>query len=503
MKSHSVLSRAWTLILLFASVSQAGHRHGHGHGHSHIHGGVVNAPKDGFGLKHHHFHHRAATSPVQKPHGVARSKPLKKRGGQCEFPSDAGLVAVTPNEENAGWAMSPDQPCEPGNYCPYACPPGMVMAQWDPKATSYTYPQSMNGGLYCDDDGKISKPFPSKPYCVEASGPVVAKNDAGGVVSFCQTVLPGNEAMLIPTSVDGSAKLAVPDPDYWCSTAAHYYINPPGKDTETACVWGTKDHPWGNWAPYVAGANMDSKGQTFLKIGWNPIYLEPETPFRDESPSFGVKIECDGDGCNGLPCQIDPAKNSINEVTGSTEEGAGGASFCVVTVPKGGKANVVVFEAGKGSNGGSEDDDDDDDDEGEDGDKYDDDDEVPETTTSAPEPTPTTDEATSSTPAQTTTSIVSSTSSSEETTSTIASTTSAKSSIVTAHNYKAVTVSPHVFVENPSSTFFRASNSTTAISSATLPPTASSPPVGGASATSLSIMSLTASFILVSLFLSF
>ena len=45
-------------------------------------------------------------------------------------------------------------------------------------------------------------------------------NKAGSVVSFCQTVLPGNEAMLIPTSVEDFATLAVPDPSYWCGTAA-------------------------------------------------------------------------------------------------------------------------------------------------------------------------------------------------------------------------------------------------------------------------------------------
>ena len=48
------------------------------------------------------------------------------------------------------------------------------------------------------------------------------KNEASGHVAFCQTVLPGNEAMLIPTAVDSWSQLAVPDPDYWCSTAAQY-----------------------------------------------------------------------------------------------------------------------------------------------------------------------------------------------------------------------------------------------------------------------------------------
>lgn len=69
---------------------------------------------------------------------------LKKRG-QCAFPTDAGLVAVTPDQQNGGWAMSPDQSCTAGNYCPYACPPGQLAMQWNPQATSYTYPLSMVG----------------------------------------------------------------------------------------------------------------------------------------------------------------------------------------------------------------------------------------------------------------------------------------------------------------------------------------------------------------------
>lgn len=80
-----------------------------------------------------------------------------------------------------------------------------------------------------------------------------------------------------------------------------------------------------------------------MKIGWNPVYLEPNTPFKNEKPRFGVKIECDG--CNGLPCEIDPSKNGVNEMTGGTGGGgAGGAAFCVVTVPQGSTANIVVFD---------------------------------------------------------------------------------------------------------------------------------------------------------------
>ncbi|KAB8074972.1 hypothetical protein BDV29DRAFT_172711 [Aspergillus leporis] len=309
------------LLGLIAAVEAA--KHGHGHGHNHQHGSRAVAGGSG------------------------------GSGGSCQFPTDAGLVAVTPNAMNAGWAMSPDQPCKPGNYCPYACPPGQVSMQWDPKATSYSYPMSMNGGLYCDEDGKIHKPFPDKPYCQDGTGAIGARNKCKDKVSFCQTVLPGNEAMLIPTLVEELATLAVPDLSYWCETAAHFYINPPGYDTETACVWGTSSNPYGNWSPYVAGANTDGNGDTFVKIGWNPIYLETTTPFRDVVPDYGVEIECEGGNCNGLPCRIDPAVNIVNEITGSSSIGAGGGAFCVVTVPKGEKANIVVFDKSGGGGGSS------------------------------------------------------------------------------------------------------------------------------------------------------
>jgi Beta-glucosidase (SUN family) len=204
---------------------------------------IVNAKHD-HGLlatihKRHHAHREQHRSlPEIAESGIALRSPKKGdgNGGQCQFPTDAGLVAVTPQEQNAGWAMSPDQPCVPDSYCPYACPPGQVMMQWDPDATSYTYPKSMvstyslsqmswanlvqNGGLYCDRDGKIKKPFPDKPYCKDAKAGIGAISKASGAVAFCQTVLPGNEAMLIPTHVDGWTELAVPGTDYWCGTAA-------------------------------------------------------------------------------------------------------------------------------------------------------------------------------------------------------------------------------------------------------------------------------------------
>lgn len=98
-------------------------------------------------LERRHQHHRRLHASVRAEETSPALQPelLKKRGGQCQFPTNVGLVAVTPDEQNEGWAMSPNQPCLPGNYCPYACPPGQLAMQWNPQATSYTYPLSMVG----------------------------------------------------------------------------------------------------------------------------------------------------------------------------------------------------------------------------------------------------------------------------------------------------------------------------------------------------------------------
>lgn len=88
---------------------------------------------------HQNFHRKAHTSPRAES-AAEVVQHVEKRDGVCQFPTGAGLVAVTPGAMNAGWAMAPDMPCKPGMYCPYACPPGQLMGQWDPSATAYVYP---------------------------------------------------------------------------------------------------------------------------------------------------------------------------------------------------------------------------------------------------------------------------------------------------------------------------------------------------------------------------
>lgn len=76
--------------------------------------------------RHGHDHMRLHASPRAENLEEVAHEDFEKRQVTCPLPAGAGLVPVAPGAQNAGWAMSPDQPCTPGNWCPYACPPGML-----------------------------------------------------------------------------------------------------------------------------------------------------------------------------------------------------------------------------------------------------------------------------------------------------------------------------------------------------------------------------------------
>jgi hypothetical protein len=272
---------------------------------------------------------------------------MHKRDTTCAFPNSDGMVAVfnTKVANSEGWAQ--DGPCMANSYCQYACQPGYLMGQWNPAVTSYTYPGSQQGGLFCDSNGQLSKPISSNDYCYKGKGTAKVVNEANSNVAFCQTVLPGNEAMLIPTDVSpgSSNDLAVPGTDYWASTASHFYINPPGVSVEEGCRWGSTANPYGNWSPYVAGFNMDNNGNTFAKIGWNPIYFEDSSPFKNTNPTFGIRLKCDDPSqCNGATCEINPNTYGLNKVSNSGQQAdANGASWCVVTATGNSGVTVEVF----------------------------------------------------------------------------------------------------------------------------------------------------------------
>jgi hypothetical protein len=141
MRFRTLTASAGALLLLAASFAEATRDHVHSHlqvlhRRHRAHRDLFSTAESGeSGIE-------LRSAPLETP---SQDAAIERRGGQCQFPTDAGLVPVAPGSQNAGWAMSPDQPCLPGNYCPYACPPGQLSMQWDPSATSYTYPQSMVG----------------------------------------------------------------------------------------------------------------------------------------------------------------------------------------------------------------------------------------------------------------------------------------------------------------------------------------------------------------------
>ncbi|KAK6853367.1 hypothetical protein PG995_010179 [Apiospora arundinis] len=383
--------------------------------------------------KHKHLGRRNDHSQLHSRSAVAH---LEDRGLACKFPSGDGLIAVSPNAMNGGWALSPDQVCSPGKYCPYACPPGEMMAQWKPMST-YATTDRMAGGLHCGLDGKVSKPFDDKPLCMKGTGNVKVVNKCGKVTSFCQTVLPGMEDMIIPNDIIDEQTIAVPGTDYWDSTAAHYYINEPGVSSKEGCIWGDDSKPMGNWAFYVAGTNTDHTGNTFVKLGMNPIY--EASSLAGKKPTFGMEIKCNSGNCQGLPCRVDGSG-----VTSSDKSnGAGGSAFCVATVPQGGSASIVVFNL-DGSSGS---------------------DKPKETSSAKPSPTPTptstptptptstktTPTTTSTTPTSTSTSTTSTTTSTPTTSSTTSTTTSSLASSATFTSSTMATTSSK---EKPSASLF-------------------------------------------------
>ncbi|KAG9253404.1 uncharacterized protein F5Z01DRAFT_167443 [Emericellopsis atlantica] len=437
----------WTLVLLSSPLCEASHHHNHRRLH-----------EEHLERKHTHLHERDLK--------LAPTSDIAKRGTTCAFPGDAdpNLVAITPDSDNAGWAMSPDQACVADSYCPYACKPGYVMAQWE-KGSTVSYPSSMNGGLYCDKNGELEKPFDDKPYCVKGTGTVKAVNKAGGDVSFCQTVYPGNEAMIIPTLVKDSVTIAVPDTSYWCETSAHYYVNPPGTGAE-GCVWGESSKAIGNWSPYVAGAKTDATGNTFLTLSWNPEW-QKISALNSQPVDYKLEVECDGD-CVGTPCGIDPSKGKGDVQSSNAGTGDAGNNFCVVTVPKGSTASIIVKSLDGSSSGGSKDDDDEEEEEEEE--------EEPTTSSAAPsttsqEPTTTSEEPTTSSTTSTTvesTTVVSTSTTYEETTTSSSSssstpTLSSTETTSTSTKRKKITAKPGIFQElqNSTSTMTSGSHSAT------------------------------------------
>ncbi|KAJ2168078.1 hypothetical protein IW139_000839 [Coemansia sp. RSA 353] len=255
--------------------------------------------------------------------------------GAVKFPwnynNADNVVPLTPGSQNGGWAMSPNQMCKPNSWCPYACAPGYYSAQWDPSAVLYNGAGSMNGGLYADANGVLSKPNKDAAFCVRGMGNARIRNTLGESVSACQTVYPGNEAMIIPSvaGAGGSVDLNIVPSTYWLGTSSQFYVNLRGSSAEQ-CVWGDSDKPVGNWAPYIFGGGQAKDGNTYISVQFNPLYTSAGFSVSD---AYNVEIVCDGGACNfpeGGKCKCEGGKCSVD-------------NGCTVTLGAGASASFVLY----------------------------------------------------------------------------------------------------------------------------------------------------------------
>ncbi|KAJ2744926.1 hypothetical protein GGI20_002576 [Coemansia sp. BCRC 34301] len=255
--------------------------------------------------------------------------------GAVRFPWNYGnadnVVPITPGSSNGGWAMSPNQQCRANAWCPYACAPGYYSAQWDPSAVSYNGRGSMNGGLFADAAGRLSKPFPEKPFCSPGMFNARVVNRLAQSVSACQTVYPGNEAMIIPSvaPAGGSVSLNVVPSSYWLGTSSQFYVNLAGSSADQ-CIWGDNDRPIGNWAPYIFGAGQAKDGNTYISVQYNPLYASMGFKAAD---AYSVKIVCTAGKCNFPPggqCKCEQGVCSVN-------------NGCTVTLPAGATADFILY----------------------------------------------------------------------------------------------------------------------------------------------------------------
>ncbi|OMJ13936.1 hypothetical protein AYI70_g8203 [Smittium culicis] len=267
-------------------------------------------------------------------HRINRFNRFNNKGG-CSFPWPYGnsdmVYPITVNQENQGWAMSPNQSCKKGTWCPYACAPGYYSTQWDPLATKYNGAGSMNGGLYCDYNGILRKPFQDKPYCAKGVFNTIIRNTLSQPVSACQTVYPGNEAMIIPSVAQpgSTVPLNVVPNTYWLGTSSQFYVNLAGS-TEKQCIWGNPDKPVGNWGPYIFGAGQAKDGNTYISVQYNPLYSQVGFKTTD---TYNVEIKCLSGFCNYPEPKVCKCEKGVCSV----------ANGCTVTLVGDAKAEFVIY----------------------------------------------------------------------------------------------------------------------------------------------------------------
>ncbi|ROV87771.1 hypothetical protein VSDG_09704 [Cytospora chrysosperma] len=249
---------------------------------------------------------------------------------------DVGTTAFKIGSTNsiASFSVATSGGVSAGMFGLYACPTGYDGAQWPEDAQGATG-QSI-GGLWCGTDNKLylTRSDKTKKLCQAGAGGIQIINKLSDKVSFCKTLYPGTESMVIPTVVEGGATSELYNPfqnlSYtWqgSSTSAQYYVNLKGLGEDVACVWDSPD-PYsesaGNWAGVNLGTSVDDNGVTYLSIFHN-------TPTSDAALDYNIKLS----GDISSECTYSYSDNSFSPSSGNG---------CTVSMTSGGTIYVTLSD---------------------------------------------------------------------------------------------------------------------------------------------------------------
>lgn len=241
-----------------------------------------------------------------------------------DFPSGNGVISLD-WLDLGGWASimnaqgESSTSCKDGEYCSYACQPGMAKTQWPSDQPNDG--RSM-GGLYCKGGFLYRTNTNSQHLCEWHKKSAIVKSNTGKDVAICQTDYPGSENMVLPTIVESgsSSPLTVIDEDKYFQwqgkkTSAQFYVNNAGVSVEDGCVWGTSSKGVGNYAPLVIGAGY-TDGKAYISLIPNPN--------NKNAANFNVDIEA-SDGST----IVGDCSYSGGSFSGDSDDG------CTVTITSG------------------------------------------------------------------------------------------------------------------------------------------------------------------------
>ncbi|RUS21136.1 hypothetical protein BC937DRAFT_93545 [Endogone sp. FLAS-F59071] len=198
------------------------------------------------------------------------------------------------------------------SYITFTGPAASV--QWEPKSCYFCndaddIPMRTHGGLQCGKNGKLTIPFPKKPFCASGWKGLHFSNRLNHPVSEGHTVLPGFENIGYATLIKPNETIPEYSPFYLrlCTDVASnegwnggggpsFYISPI-QSTDLQLYLKNSALPVGLYSPWGLSMTYDTTtGQTFTSLGFQPEFTYTTNPqlwskyLRDNK--YMIEMEC-------------------------------------------------------------------------------------------------------------------------------------------------------------------------------------------------------------------